>query len=347
MKKLSASILSLFLAAALLFTGCGAPAARPGGTAVQGQSALSAPEPLPEYSSGAEEDPVSSAAPAAPPASQAPAASEPEPEESAPETTLENLPAYSGEPYAVLNGNEPSLSPADAENGAFETYSPLDALGRCGAAYACVGQELMPTEDRESIGSVTPSGWVNREYPFVDGGYLYNRCHLIGFQLTGENANEQNLITGTRYLNVEGMLPFENMVADYVKETGNHVLYRVTPVFRGDELVARGVWMEGLSVEDGGEGVCFSVYAYNVQPGVEIDYATGENWEEGAAGSASGPEAGETGADYILNTGSKKIHLPDCPSVDSIKEENKEEYHGAPGDLLEEGYSFCGNCLAA
>ena len=143
------------------------------------------------------------------------------------------------------------------------------------------------------------------------------------------------------------MLPFENMVADYVKETGNHVLYRVTPVFRGDELVARGVWMEGLSVEDGGEGVCFSVYAYNVQPGVEIDYATGENWDEGAAGSASGPEAGETGADYILNTGSKKIHLPDCPSVDSIKEENKEEYHGAPGDLLEEGYSFCGNCLAA
>ena len=138
----------------------------------------------------------------------------------------------------------------------------------------------MPTEERGSIGSVKPSGWQTVKYDFVDGKYLYNRCHLLGYQLTGENANEQNLITGTRYLNVDGMLPFENMVADYVKETDNHVMYRVTPVFDGAELVARGVLMEAYSVEDGGDGVEFCVYCYNVQPGVKIDYATGDSEEE-------------------------------------------------------------------
>ncbi len=192
--------------------------------------------------------------------------------------TLADLPAYSGSPYVVINGNQPAFAEEDRTDAAYESYSPLDALGRCGAAEANIGVELMPTEERGSIGQVQPTGWHTVTYDCVDGRYLYNRCHLIGFQLTGENANEENLITGTRYLNVEGMLPFEDMVADYITETENHVLYRVTPVFEGENLVASGVVMEALSVEDDGEGICFAVYAYNVQPGVEIDYATGESW---------------------------------------------------------------------
>ena len=192
--------------------------------------------------------------------------------------SLENIPAYSGDAYVAVNGNRPFFTETDYTVSSYETYSPLDALGRCGVAEACVGQDLMPTEPRGSIGSVKPSGWQGAKYDFVDGKYLYNRCHLIGYQLTAENANKQNLITGTRYLNVTGMLPFENMVADYVHETNNHVLYRVTPIFDGSDLVARGVLMEAWSVEDGGDGVCFNVYCYNVQPGVEIDYATGDNW---------------------------------------------------------------------
>ena len=171
--------------------------------------------------------------------------------------SLEELPAYSGDPYVVIDDNQPDFPEEDrTSTESFETYSPLDALGRCGTAYANIGRDLMPTEDRESISSVTPTGWINRQY---DGEYLYNRCHLIGFQLTGENANEENLITGTRYMNVDGMLPFENLVADYVTETDNHVLYRVTPVFEGQNLVASGVQMEAWSVEDEGDGVCFNV----------------------------------------------------------------------------------------
>ena len=189
----------------------------------------------------------------------------------------------------------------------------------------------MPTEDRESISEVKPSGWMNKEYDEVDGGYLYNRCHLIGFQLTAENANERNLITGTRYMNTEGMLPFENMVADYIRETDNHVLYEVTPVFEDDNLVASGVLMEAQSVEDGGEGISFYVYVYNVQPGVEIDYATGESWEtRDSASSALESQAEEQETDYVLNTSSKKFHLPDCSSVDSMSGKNRQEYH-APG----------------
>ena len=198
----------------------------------------------------------------------------------------------------------------------------------------------MPTEDRESISSVTPSGWINVEY---DGQYLYNRCHLIGFQLTGENANERNLITGTRYMNVDGMLPFENLVADYVKETDNHVLYRVTPIFEGDNLVASGVLMEALSMEDDGEGVCFNVYVYNVQPGIAIDYATGESRAEGDEAPA---EDTQTPAEttYILNTSSKKFHLPDCSGVDSMNPANRQTYVGSREALLDEGYSHCGQC---
>lgn len=185
---------------------------------------------------------------------------------------------YSGEPYVVLGDNIPDFPDADKTTVAFEEYSPLDALGRCGTAYANICLELMPTEERQAIGSIRPSGWQTAKYDCVDGKYLYNRCHLIGFQLAGENANERNLITGTRYFNVEGMLPFENMVADFVKETEGHVLYRVTPVFSGDNLVADGVQMEAYSVEDEGASVCFDVFVYNVQPGITIDYATGESW---------------------------------------------------------------------
>ncbi|RHQ36335.1 hypothetical protein DWY84_00750 [Clostridium sp. AF27-2AA] len=190
---------------------------------------------------------------------------------------LAAIPAYSGEPYAVVNGNIPYFTDSDMTSESFEYYSDLDELGRCGTAYSSVGTDLMPTEKRGSISKVKPSGWQVSKYDFVDGKYLYNRCHLIGYQLTAENANEKNLITGTRYLNVDGMLPFENLVADYVKETENHVLYRVTPVFEGNNLVASGVLMEAESVEDAGDGVEYCVYVYNVQPGVEIDYATGEN----------------------------------------------------------------------
>lgn len=201
-----------------------------------------------------------------------------------PETiSMESIPPYSGTPYVVLDDNQPSFTEDELTTTAYEYYSPLDALGRCGVTEACVGQELMPTESRGDISSVKPTGWVQNKYDFVDGKSLYNRCHLLGFQLTGENANDRNLITGTRYLNVDGMLPFENMVADYVKETDNHVLYRVTPVFEGGDLVAQGVEMEAWSVEDGGDGVCYHVFCYNVQPGVEIDYATGENRLENAA----------------------------------------------------------------
>ena len=190
------------------------------------------------------------------------------------------IPEFSGEPYIAINGNVPFFVEEEITTESYEYYSDLDELGRCGVTMACIGRDLMPTEDREEIGSVKPSGWVQKKYDHVDGKYLYNRCHLIGFQLAGENANEKNLITGTRYMNVDGMLPFENMVADYVKETENHVLYRVTPIFLDDNLLASGVVMEGWSVEDGGDGICFCVYVYNAHPGVVIDYATGDNWAE-------------------------------------------------------------------
>lgn len=264
---------------------------------------------------------------------------------SAVSVSLEEVPAYSGSPYVELDGNQPGFSLEERTTDSFETYSTLDALGRCGPAYACIGQDLMPTEDRESISSVRPTGWVQAEYDFVEGGSLYNRCHLIGFQLTGENANEENLITGTRYMNVEGMLPFENMVADYIKETGNHVLYRAAPIFEGENLVASGVVMEAFSVEDEGEGVCFHVYVYNVQPGVEIDYATGESWEtRDSASSALESQAEEQETDYVLNTSSKKFHLPDCSSVDSMSGKNRQEYHGTREELIAQGYEPCGSC---
>ena len=195
-----------------------------------------------------------------------------------PSASLESIPEWDGETaYVIINGNVPFFTDDEKVTQSYESYGELDGLGRCTVCIACIGIDLMPTEDRGSIGSVKPSGWQTVKYDFISGNYLYNRCHLIGYQLTGENANKQNLITGTRFLNIDGMLTFEDMIADYIKETENHVMFRVTPIFEGDNLVASGVLMEAWSVEDEGEGICFCVYAYNCQPGVIIDYATGES----------------------------------------------------------------------
>lgn len=245
-------------------------------------------------------------------------------------------PDYTAAPYAVLNGNVPEFDDTELTTSAFEQYSELDSLGRCGPAYACLGREMMPTEERGSIGQVRPSGWHTVKYDSVDGKYLYNRCHLIGFQLSGENANERNLITGTRYFNVEGMLPFENLVADYIRETDNHVLYRVTPVFEGKNLLASGVQIEAKSVEDAGEGICFNVFVFNRQPGIIIDYSTGDSRVEEL------PEA--EAKDYVLNTSSRKFHLPDCPSVSDIKAANSQAYSGSRTLLIEQGYAPCKSC---
>lgn len=253
--------------------------------------------------------------------------------------SLAEIPAYSGEPYIVINDNIPSFPDSDRTTTSFESYSQLDSLGRCGPAYANISTDTMPTEKRGNIGSVKPSGWKTAKYTgLVDGNYLYNRCHLIGYQLTAENANEKNLITGTRYMNVDGMLPFENMVADYVKETGHHVLYRVTPVFDGNNLVASGVQMEAMSVEDDGEAVLFNVYCYNNQPGITIDYATGDSHLSDEGTTSSGKQT------YILNTSAKKFHKPTCSGVKQMKESNKQKYTGSRKELISQGYVPCNNC---
>ena len=341
--------------------------------------------------------------------------------------TLNNLPAYSEEAYVELNDNVPSFSKNDMTTKAFEKYSELDDLGRCGAAYANVCTETMPTEERGAIGMVKPTGWQTVKYDNVDGKYLYNRCHLIGYQLTAENANEKNLITGTRYLNIEGMLPFENMVADYIDETDNHVLYRVTPIFKGDNLLASGVQMEAYSVEDKGKGVSFNVYCYNVQPGIEINYSDGTsrladgtvasitlNYSkyaltvgqsktfvastspESAAknitwyssnnkvatvnknGKVTAVKAGTAtitaktanglkatckvtvkaksdttvtnstsvgNVTYVLNTNTKKFHLPGCSSVKDMNDKNKKEVSCSRDEVIDMGYVPCNTNL--
>ena len=284
--------------------------------------------------------------------------------------SLREIPAYSGTPYTEVNGNQPYFTEEELTTQSFETYSELDSLGRCGVAYANVGQDLMPTEPRGEIGAVKPTGWHLVKYDNVDGKYLYNRCHLIAYMLAAENANPQNLITGTRYLNVQGMLPFETKVCDYVKNTGNHVLYRVTPIFDGDNLLADGVLMEAYSVEDAGEGICFCVFAYNVQPGIGIDYATGDNWAEGSGTyqstvasvaeetpvpqpetdtavqitpESSAPQESQ-GITYVLNTNTKKFHYPTCSSVDDMKEKNKQIYTGSREEVINMGYVPCKRC---
>lgn len=283
-----------------------------------------------------------------------------------------DVPAFEGNPYVYVNDGEPTFTDEQraAEPG-HEHYGELDELGRCTAAFAVVGPETQPTEKRGSIGEIRPSGWQMAKYDFVEGKYLFNRCHLLGYQLTGENANPQNLITGTRYLNIQGMLPFENAVADYVDATGNHVLMAVTPIFEGSELVARGVHMMAESVEDGGEGVAFNVFCYNVQPGVVIDYGTGASMlEEDAtplpdvSGAESAPDAasegagareasekGATGSDegkgvaeYVLNTNSRKFHLPSCSSVGQMSPKNREDVEDTRENLIAKGYDPCKRC---
>lgn len=364
-------LISMLLVMALL-AGCG------------GDSSPDQPEPQPESQPTAsvqsEAVPtVNTTTPSLPsPTPEEPSPAEPaQPESPKPANNpfrLENVPAYSGQAYVALNENTPYFDISNLSAKSYENYSPLDALGRCGTATACIGQDLMPTEERGSIGQVKPSGWHTVRYDCVDGKYLYNRCHLIGYQLTAENANTSNLITGTRYLNIEGMLPFENMTADYIKETGNRVEYHVTPVFEGDNLLASGVLMEGYSVEDQGDGVCFCVFAYNVQPGVTIDYATGDSALDEAANTAapadSKPEAAPStpessaptpepapeptgnqqaelepqGNTYILNTNTKKFHYPSCSSVKQMKESNKQVYTGSREDIISQGYDPCKRC---
>ncbi|MEE0944002.1 MAG: DNA/RNA non-specific endonuclease [Clostridia bacterium] len=255
---------------------------------------------------------------------------------------LKDIPEYSGEPYVELNGNMPYFTGDDYITESFEAYTNLDYLGRCGFAIASVGRDIMPTEERGAIGMVKPTGWHTVKYDWIDGRYLYNRCHLLGYQLTGENANERNLITGTRYMNTEGMLPFENMVADYVEKTGNHVLLRVTPVYEGENLLAHGVIMEALSMEDSGDGICFNVFCYNVQPGVKIDYRTGESTKD--TEKINTYKVGDTQGDYVINTNSKRVHMPDCASVGDINEKNRKSYHGYLEDLLNGGYKACKSC---
>lgn len=292
--------------------------------------------------------PESAADPEEPQAQEAdPAPEEPAGQAEPAAFDLSQVPAYDGSPYVTVNGNVPTIGEDDLP-AASESYAPLDHLGRCGAAIAVVSPSTMPAEgeERGSIGMVKPSGWHTVRYDdLVDGRYLYNRCHLIGWQLTAENANEENLVTGTRYMNTEGMLPFENEVADYVDRTGGRVLYRVEPVFVGDELVCRGVHMEARSLDDAGMGVAFNVFCYNVQPGVGIDYATGESWREESA-LPQDPEPAQPSEErtYVLNTNTRKFHYPECSSVDRMSEKNKQTVTDTRDDVIAQGYDPCGNC---
>ena len=284
--------------------------------------------------------------------------------ESAGPVSLDNIPDFDGKtPYVVINENQPFFTAEEITAVSFESYAELDALGRCGVTVASIDKDIMPTEERGSIGMVKPSGWHTVKYDIVNGKYLYNRCHLIGFQLAGENANEKNLITGTRFMNVDGMLPFEDMVADYVKETNNHVMYRVTPIYKGNNLVANGVLMEALSVEDDGEGITFCVYVYNNQPGIIINYATGESQlDDGVTtfpeeepdkpetpDTPANPdtpdgEGTEVGTTYVLNTNTMKFHTPDCHYASSISEANRDVFVGTAEELFTAGYDDCGTC---
>lgn len=250
------------------------------------------------------------------------------------------VPAYSGQAYKEINNNQPFFKDYEIVKGSFEYYSELDELGRCDVCFASVATDLMPTEERGSISSVTPTGWINAEYDSVDGNYLYNRCHLIGFQLTGENANERNLITGTRYLNVDGMLPFENAIADYVEETGNHVVYRSTPVFTGNNLVADGVLLEAYSVEDNGQGITFCVYCYNVQPSITIDYATGASSMGGEIAVPETPTQTDVSVDnsniYRTPTGKRYHYDVQCGG--------KNSYEVTLEEALNAGLTPCSKC---
>ncbi len=259
-----------------------------------------------------------------------------------PPVTSADMPAYTGSPFDVVNGNNTFFTEEDRVLDPLESYSPLDSLGRCGSAFALIGPETLPTMERGSIAEIKPVGWQNNLYDFIDGGYLYNRCHLVGYQLTSENANANNLITGTRYLNVQGMEPFEFLVRNYVTDTQNHVLYRATPLFTGNNLVADGVLIEAESIEDSGEGISFCVWCFNVQPGVIIDYATGANESDGTVTTESTIDV--TQFDYIININSGKFHYPNCESVATISEKNMRGYNGTREELIDLGFEPCGSC---
>lgn len=275
--------------------------------------------------------------------------------------------SFTGSASVVVNNNVPEFTEDEITTSSYESYGELDSLGRVTTAMACIGQDLMPTTERGSIADIRPTGWQQNKYPGIvdsDPPYLYNRCHMIGYQLTGENANEKNLLTGTRYMNVEGMLPYENEVAEYIRSTGNHVMYRVTPVFEGSNLLCDGVQIEAYSVEDGGRGVSFNVFCYNVQPGVVINYADGSNelagdTDEafvlemtGGTSESSGENvsrsmpgaSGDSGASYVLNTNTKKFHYPYCSSVSDMKEKNKEYSNKSREEIIADGYTPCKRC---
>lgn len=255
------------------------------------------------------------------------------------------IPLYSGNEYVTVNNNTPFFTDEEKVTEAYETYAPLDSLGRCTFAIASLHKSLMPTEDRESISSVKPSGWIQASYDFISGKYLYNRSHLIGFQLSGENALDTNLITGTRYLN-EAMIPFENMVAAYLKETDNHVMYRVSPIFLDENLVASGVLVEAFSVEDAGEGICFNLFFYNVQPGVYINYKTGASYESGIEDIGGSDNTGDDqNAMYTVNKSNGKIHKSDCSNAIKMSEANKLMTDKSLEELIKEGYVKAGCCL--
>ncbi len=269
----------------------------------------------------------------------------PQPLDDAVSYSVTEIPEYTGEAYVVIDDNQPNFSQEDLTDVSFESYSELDSLGRCQTAYANVGRDLMPTQERGSIGQVKPTGWHTVKYDTVDGKYLYNRCHLIGYQLTAENANKENLITGTRYMNTQGMLPFENMVADYVKETDHHVLYRVTPYFSGDDLLAKGVQMEGYSVEDEGDGICFNVFVYNVQPGIHIDYETGESRladsGQGNENTNDEWEAKDTDQENMEIRGNSRSMIYHCPGQASYDDMADSKYlvvFSSEDEAVEAGY---------
>lgn len=306
-------------------------------------------------------------------------------ETSATRATIADIPQYSGALCIDINDGQPGFTEDDVNRGAFMQFSDLDFEGRCGEAFARIGTDTVSSEARGDISRVHPSGWVQHKYDFVDDGVLYNRCHLIAHQLCGENANEKNLITGTRTFNVVGMLYYEELIGNYVRSTGNHVLYRVTPLFAANDLVARGVQMEAESIEDGGEAIRFNVFVYNVEPGVEIDYVTGESWESDAtpkvtskgeatktsakasdaaltstdAGTSSesairsnsestdadtASSASSAQQDYVLNVKNKKFHKPSCTAANEIASANKQDFTGTREELIERGYSPCGQC---
>ena len=257
-----------------------------------------------------------------------------------------SLPKYSGEAFVVVNNNQPNFSASELTTTGYEKYSSRDSLGRCGVAIASCGKEIMPRPDekRGSISSITPTGWIQKSYSGISGGYLWNRCHLIGWQLSAENANRENLITGTRYMNINGMLPFENMVADYIKETGNHVAYRITPIFEGNNLVCSGVQMEAYSVEDDGDGICFNVYCYNVQPGITINYATGDSSGPSNNTTSSKPSAEQNNNSvssgdmvWIPNSGSKYHSHSGCSNMKNPRQVTKQ-------DAISQGFDACKKC---